>query len=201
MGDNCEFGLVQRFFQAEPLGLLRFNWTAYDSLLAGLADDFSEISKPDCVRITRVGDGELIGHLDAYGFFYHTGRYAEDVDFAKFARSEAGRLRYLADKLIEDVEAGEKIFVRKGETGADIARIFRLHEAIRKRGPATTLLWVTEADEAHPAGTVEQVREGLLRGHIDALAPYDAAARAVYDGWERICVRAHQIARPHLWAN
>ena len=201
LGDNCEFGLVQRFFQAEPLGLLRFNWTAFDSLVAGLGDDFSEIDKPDCVRVTRVGDGELIGHLDAYGFVYHTGRYNQDVDFAKFGRSEAGRLRYLADKLIEDVESGDKIFVRKGETAADIDRIDRLHEAIRKRGAATTLLWVTEADAAHPAGTVEAVRDGLLRGYIDALAPYDAAARASYAGWEEICVRAHRLARPDAWGH
>ena len=43
------------------------------------------------------------------------------------------------------------------------------------------------------------MRDGLLRGYIDALAPYDAAARAFFDGWEDICVRAHQLARPDAW--
>lgn len=198
LGDNCEFGLVQRFYRAEPLGLLRFNWTDYDQLLAALSSNFAVLDTPDCVRITRGADGELTGHVDAYRFFYHTHRYNTDIDIPAFEKAEAVRLRYLADILIETIEDGAKIFIRKGESAAELDKILRLHDCMKRIGDCT-LLWVTVADGAHPAGTVEMIGTGLLRGYIERFAPYEAAARAMFDSWAEICSRAHQLVHPAAW--
>ncbi len=200
LGDNCEFGLVQRFYRAEPLGLLRFNWSGYVHLLSALSSNFAVIDDPDCVRISRSADGELIGHVDAYQFYYHTHRYNTDVDLAAFAKTEAVRLRYLADMLIENIEDGRRIFVRKGEGAGERDKILRLHDCMKRLGDCT-LLWVTEADDAHPSGTVELIGAGLLRGYTERFSPSDAAGRALFDTWAEICDRAHQLVYPGAWGH
>ena len=198
LGDNCEFGLVQRFYRVEPLALLRFNWSGYEQLLTALATNFAELDKPDCVRASRGFDGELIGHVDAYEFFYHTHRYNADIDTAAFERTEAGRLRYLADMLMENIEDGRRILVRKGEGQAELDKILRLHDCLKRIGDCT-LLWVTEADDAHPSGTAEWVGPRLLRGYVERFSPYDAAGRSLFASWADMCVNAHRLVHPEAW--
>lgn len=195
LGNNCEFGLVQRFYGIEPLGLFRFNWADYEALLSGLSDGFSELDIAGSVQIRRSpNDQELIGEVEAYKYKYHTGLYDADISIPGLEESEALRIRYLGRKLIEDLEDGVKIYVRKGEKHEDFDKIVRLHDVMLKIG-GCTLLWVTEARTDHPPGTVEVVRAGLLRGYIDRFAPTEAAGRAVFDTWAKICLEASTLVR------
>ena len=192
LGNNCEFGLVQRFFGIEPLGLFRFNWADAKCLVQGISDGFSELYTADCVQIRRDPSGEHIGHVDAYKYTYHTDRFDDHLDADRFKKSEANRLRFLARKLLEDMEEGDKILVRKGEDDDSYDQIVQLQQQIRQRG-AATLLWVTKATIDHPPGSVELFRDGLLRGYIEQFAPPSTVARAMFTTWAKLCVTAHTM--------
>jgi hypothetical protein len=51
IGENCEFGLVQRRCGAEPLGLFRFASAPLPKLLAGLEARFEGLSDPDNLEV------------------------------------------------------------------------------------------------------------------------------------------------------
>ena len=200
LGDNCEFGLAQRFYRAEPLGLLRFGSAGYDDLMSALSSNYAALDAPDCMKMHRDSHGELIGFVEAYHLYYHTHRFNADIDVAAFERTEAVRLRYLADLLIENIEGGSKIFVRKGEKSDDLDKVLRLHDTMKRIGDCM-LLWVTEADEAHPSGTVEMLGGGLMHAYIEKFSPYYAAGMALFDCWADICVRVHQLVFPAAWGD
>ena len=46
-----------------------------------------------------------------------------------------------------------------------------------------------------PAGTVEVVMPGLLKGYIDRFAPDDNAHDLSFEGWLRVCANACVLAR------
>ena len=66
--------------------------------------------------------------------------------------------------------------------------------ALNRYGEAT-LLWVVPAERDRPAGTVEVVMPGLLKGYIDRFAPDHNAHDFSFDGWLRICANACVLAR------
>src|ERR1700709_963317 len=82
IGDNCEFGLVQRLAGAEPLGLLRFAGTPLRNLLGGLNARFADIADPNHVRVVAE-NGEFMVKLTKYDFTFHAhvkvGDMAPDV--------------------------------------------------------------------------------------------------------------------------
>jgi hypothetical protein len=67
--------------------------------------------------------------------------------------------------------------------------------ALNRHGP-NWLLWVTQADEGHPPGTVELTAPFLLRGSIDRMQP-DAHAKDIsIDIWLELCANALAIGQP-----
>jgi hypothetical protein len=57
------------------------------------------------------------------------------------------------------------------------------------------LLWVVPTEPDRPAGTVEVVMPGLLKGYIDRFAPDDNAHDFSFEGWLRVCANACVLAR------
>nr|WP_321986024.1 hypothetical protein [uncultured Lichenicoccus sp.] len=170
IGDNCEFGLVQRHFGAEPVGLLRFAGLgdAY-RLIRLLDDDFGRLGEPGSLRTIVVG-GEYWIQDRIYGVAYHTFRYQHDSDAADVLRDNEAKTRYLARKLREDLEDGEKIFVYKRAVTQDPHEVLALHAALNRFGAACRLLWVTPEDDAHRPGDVEWVSDRLLRGTLRTIS-------------------------------
>ncbi len=187
LGDSCEFGLVQRRVGRERLGLLRYAGvmdpfglaTALHRRLDGFAegDELSiENDRGEWVCRTR------LPHLDV-----HTGRAIESISRGDIERQERTKLRFLAQKLIDDIEVGQHIFIYRtirGDRGGPdgISGIDEIHDAMRSIGPAP-LLWVTEADADHVHGSVVHIRDHLYRGFIRSLAPYDSAHAGDDQGW------------------
>ena len=190
LGDNCEFGFVQRYFGVEPLGLLRFNWIEMNRLLLGLETGFHHLERPDNLSVKTDQAGEYIVHDRTYGFAYHTERYAGQTTEEELLRGETTRLTFLKRKLLEDLQDGEKIFVRKGHDSRDLDQVIPLYERMRDLGPAT-LLWVVATDEESRAGSVEQIDDGLLRGHVRRFAKYTFAREIAADSWGRLCKAAY----------
>ncbi len=170
LGDNCEFGLVQRHFAAEPVGLLRFAGLGDVYRLIRLLDDrFGNLGEPGSLRTIVVG-GEYWIQDRIYGIAYHTFRTQHDSDAETVLHDNEIKTRYLARKLGEDLEDGEKIFVYKRAVTQDRHEILALHAALNQFGTSNKLFWVTPADARHQPGEVEWVSDRLLRGYLGTIS-------------------------------
>jgi len=195
LGENCEFGLAQRRCGAEPLGLLRFPSAPLPILLSGLRGRFEGMGEPEQVDI-QVSDNhqEYLVVDKCFGFLYHPWVLVGEADPEDIRRREAKRLPFLRRKLLEDLEEASKIFVYRGMHRLPQPLVLRLVAAMHAYGP-TTLLWVELQDPDHPAGTVEWVATGLLKGYIDRFAPAENAHALSLDCWITICRNALKLAQ------
>lgn len=195
LGENCEFGLVQRRCGSEPLGLFRFASAPLPKLKAGLVARFEGFAEAGNLDVQLSENGrEFMVEDRRFGFLYHAWVLLGEMTPEQIRDREVKRLPLLIRKLTEDLEEGEKIFVFHGmeplseEEGADLAAILRSY------GPAT-LLWVELADEAHPPGSVERVSPALLKGYMDRFAPGENAHDLSLDCWISVCCEAVALHR------
>src|SRR5580704_10413054 len=113
LGDNCEFGLVQSSLGIEQLGFFRFNSVSADALLRALNNGLADFENLAGLDIEIACNDELIVHIPGYGLRYHTFYTRGDADIDRLRRQQTIVVRFLARKLLEDLRAAEKIFVRK----------------------------------------------------------------------------------------
>lgn len=194
LGDNCEFGLLQRRCGAEPLGLLRFSNIDLPNLTRGIETGLDGLADPARLELSLSSHQrpEFIVRNPNYRFTFHTFTYLGSTEAEQVLAKQARRLDFLVRKLMEDVQEGFKTFVCKGPDIWSAGDVRALHAALRRRGPCT-LLWVGRADAEHPAGLVEEVSPGLLYGYIDRFAPYENAHDFSLDVWIRMCVNAYLL--------
>jgi hypothetical protein len=187
LGDNCEFGLVQRKMGAEPLGLLRFSFIELPLLLRGLRCGFDGLGDPATVEVTAEGkDNEYVVRESVYGMTYHTFQYADQLSLDTVREQQATRLSFLRRKLMEDIANGEKIFVLKRFPPLRPEEILPIYTALNEIG-SNWLLWMVPSDPAHPSGTLEVLLPGLLRGYLDRFAPHENAHDLSLRAWTSVC--------------
>lgn len=192
LGDNCEFGLVQRYCGAEPLGLFRFSSVRIDHLVHALDTDFSEYGGPEDLEVLVAPTGRLFGHSRRYGFPYNTSDFVAQTSPDSIHRRELGKVAYLKRRLLEDLAEGEKIFVRKGGAEDTPEAVDALARAIRRHGPGQLLH--VRADDAG-AGTVARRDETLMIGHVRRFAPYVTAYDIDLESWLDLCRSAWALAK------
>jgi tetratricopeptide (TPR) repeat protein len=195
-GHGCEFGLFQRHFGAEPLGLLRWADLAAELLAAALEERFEGVGDPEFTDV-------FVPHGDEYWTrdkrFWMAMRSFIKVDELSPENMQLliqRRQTFLRRKLISDLETNTKVFVFK-----DMKRVLppnllaRLHAAVRSYGDNSTLLYVRFADESHSNGTVVMEQPGLMVGYIDhfAFSPEEELLEFPADSWLAICRRAHAL--------
>ena len=189
IGDNCEFGLVQRHFKADPVGLLRFAGLRDPRrLIRFLDDDFGQFGEPGSLGVSVIG-GEywIIDHV--YGMTYHTFQYVGQVSAEAVIEENQIKARYLKRKFREDLEDARKILVYKRVVTQDLHEIIALHAALNRLGAVNKLLWVTPADDRHAPGDVEWVGDNLLRGYVGAISLSNAHDFDA-ETWLRLCRNA-----------
>jgi hypothetical protein len=190
IGENCEFGLVQRRCGVEPLGLLRFASAPYDKLMAALRARFAAMGAPENIQVELSSNGREYMVLDrAYGFYYHAWVLAGEMSPAEILAREARRVPFLVRKLTEDIAAGEKLLVYHGMSPLTQQAASTLAATLRAYGP-TTLLWVEVADDTNPPGTVLWVEGGLMKAYIARFAPGEDAHDLALESWIELCRRA-----------
>jgi capsular polysaccharide biosynthesis protein len=192
LGDNCEFGLVQRWAGAEPLGLLRFAGITLDRLLQGLKEEFSGVGTADTLEIYLAGEAprEYMVHETSLDIKYHTNITEAQIGPEELRQREARRLGFLRRKMLADLASGEKIWVWREMTAADAERLRPLVKLLRRFGP-NTLLWVVAADEGHAPGTLERLDEGFLKGYVERLAAYADATDISPESWYVMLEKAY----------
>jgi hypothetical protein len=195
IGENCEFGLVQRRCGAEPLGLFRFASAPLPKLLAGLAARFEGLSNPDNLEVKLSGNGrEYLVTDKKFQLLYHAWVLADEMTAPEVHQREVRRLPLLSRKFLEDLNEAKKVFVYHGMEPLSEADANRLLAALRRYGP-NTLLWVEMADAEHAPGSVAWQGEGLLKAFIDRFAPGENAHDLSLDCWVEICREAYRLCR------
>jgi hypothetical protein len=193
LGQNCEFGLVQRQCQSEPLGLLRFSSTPLPQLLEALDARFDGMGSPNTIHVDLSSNGrEYMVRDSRFGFLYHAWVNAGEMAPEDIVRRESRRVPFLVRKLVEDLEAGEKTFIFKGMSAMPEEEVFPLAMAIRRYGP-NTLLFVTLSDADHKGGTVEAHAPGFLVGYVDRFAPGNNANDLLLGQWVKVCREAYRL--------
>ena len=138
IGADCEFGLVQRRFAAEPLGLLRFNDAKLPNLLSALAADFEGMGDPDNTSIEISRSGEFYIGDRRWNLGLHTMLFAVRHEASTVYPKMCRRIAYLRDKFLDDLRAAEKVFVFKSNA-IDLDGLRKLHAALRAYGPVRLL--------------------------------------------------------------
>lgn len=200
LGDNCEFGIAQRYSGANPMDLLRFSGTSIDGLLRGLETGFAGIDELDHMEFDlRPADRGLEYVMRQRGFQMqaHTTIMEGDMPPARLFSREIKKLGLLSRLLMEDMTSARRIFVFKNNHDAGGAYGPQVLERLRRWGP-NTLLHVVGSSAHHPPGTVEQAGEGLIRGYIDRFSPYENAQIRPSDVWRDLCRASYDLWRTSL---
>ena len=199
-GHGCEFGIVQRKFGAEPLGLLRWADLGADAegLIAALDTDFGGIGEPEHTELITLPTGgreEYWTRDRRYWMAMRAFIFEDEIPRDKMYAQACRRLQYLRRKLTDDLRESSKIFVYKNmfRDLTDI-ELTRLHAAVRRYGD-NTLLYVRLADAQHPGGTVDAAAPGLLVGYIDhfAFSPKNEPQGEMTLSWLALCREAVRI--------
>ncbi len=189
LGNNCEFGIVQRSTGYDPPGLFRnVGFISPEAIievinrgLAGMFDDGNfEFVAPD-----GWPDWRLDCRIAGMGF--HTGipttLTAGSVEWNSKTRQAITLFRFLKRTFQEDLRSGEKIFVFRHNVDAAEHTIARLYAALRQHGP-NWLLYVTQ-DPRNPSGWIERRKATLLVAGINRLSNENPPV-IDFNAWEKI---------------
>lgn len=189
LGQNCDFGLIQRKSGIEPLGLLRFASIFMSKLILGISTDFSGIDDQDKFSLEVSRDGsEFQGTHKIYGLDYHTFIKPNPSEKAAFEKKELRRLKFLSRILVEQICNDEKIFVRTHTQNK--FEILSLLSIIRNKNPNARLLWVspaTENDEFDLIGKTQRLGVNFYRGIISPRPTGELDPFFNYAEWDNIC--------------
>jgi tetratricopeptide (TPR) repeat protein len=191
LGDNCEFGVVQRHYGAEPLGLLRFTSTPSKLLMMALDSGFVGVGDPGNTVLTTF-NGEYVTSDKRYHMSMHTFIPDKGDDRDKRFVSVCRRIRFLRDKLLQDLKDAEKIFVYSCREGLGDSEIRELWSALRRHGD-NRLLFVRSVADRSAAGSVRLLENSLAVGFIDKLA-VDGPS---FEIWLQLCRQASLLLGQH----
>jgi tetratricopeptide (TPR) repeat protein len=190
LGDNCEFGLVQRHFGAEPLGLFRFAAVWPTVLVDLLLEKFERLGDPAHTVLDDTGNDYVIKD-DRNLYWMHSFVWVGEGNPQQLLLQQIKRINFLKRELIEDLQAGEKILVYKDSqnfVGDDLIRL--MAGGLAAYGP-NLLLAVRRADTQNSAGSIRFLAENILVGYIRKMFPADGLDLDV-ESWRRILEAAYR---------
>jgi hypothetical protein len=181
---NCEFGMAQRTYGAEPLDLFRWSNAGIGPLIRMLHARFERIGDPAHVTVDTLPSGEFRVRHTGFNFNWHAFTTVNKNSAEEVQKREVSRLPFLARKMIEDLQAGERVFVVKWgpRTPPGIER--KLLDAIRLYGSPQFLL----VRDGAPLAVSRDEATGFLWGSVPRFA--DSARVPVTtdaESWLRLC--------------
>ena len=202
LGEDCEFGFVQRYFGIEPIGIFRFGGVQnlcslvrlLDSDLAGMGSPGSLTANERVAYIYRdpeppIAIPEFFMTDQRLQFSYHTWKGPKDATKEEALKENEQKLSYLRRKFLEDLEDGQKIWVYKDTRREDLNEIHAIYVLLNRHGP-NKLFWITRTSKGRPSGSVEWFGPRLLRGYSDQ--PHADAQRFIPAVWLDLCRNAHR---------
>jgi hypothetical protein len=190
LGENCDVGFAQEYYDAEPLDLLRWANARFDQLLAGLRCGFSGLGSTAETELVWVDSEYRL--IDRRYASFHTMAFAPLDAEAQAALAQTGvrRLQFLRRKLLHDLAEGRRLLVyRTRQRGFVRQDACDLLEAVRACG-AAPLLVLTPARAPEEAGVVTVLGDGLFLGGFDP----DVSGADTFGATMRLCQVAHMLA-------
>ena len=194
LGNNCEFGLVQKLYGFDPLDL--FRWAGINvvgQLLSALQAKFADFGTEETVELQMWPTWPHAAVIDRkYGVYFHSEFSASEIaaNAVECRREAARKLRFLCAKLVADLETGEKTFVYRQKEPLGSSRIRELHDALSKFGPVSLL--VVNEDHTCAPGTVERLGARLFLGYSARLSNENPPQIDV-EVWKTLCERTHSM--------
>lgn len=201
LGENCEFGLVQRRFAAEPLDLLRWNIVWPDFLIEALEAGLDGVGEPENTELELLANGEFFvadrrWYLGKHTFVF-AGQTTHDALFPKVCQ----RIALQRARLVADLAAAQRICVFSSSAGLERETLVALHRALQRLGPAKLLAVQPAAPEPPAAfrgapGDLLTVAPGLYVGFLrrSGLAE-DGSWNIAFADWISVCRKAEAAAR------
>jgi hypothetical protein len=173
LGNNCEFGMVQRFSGYDPPGLFRnVGFDSAEMMVRALETGFDGMFDEGRYEFTLPHmwpDWRLDCHVHGFGF--HTGIPSSiekpSEAWSRKTRDSIRSFRFMKAKLLEELRIGEKIFVFRFNFDVPPEVMQRFHAALRRHGPGW-LLHVTQ-DPSKPFGWTEKRADGFIVAAIARL--------------------------------
>jgi hypothetical protein len=203
LGDNCEFGLVQREAGAEPIDLLRFAGLHIPierrlrAVTEAIVKGFEGLGQPGTVHC-HLGDPDAHGNREffvydsIYQLRYHTAQHEGAIEPDRVLRQQVTALQFWRLKFLNELRTADKVCVWKSNQPQHEVDVRRLLAALRDYGP-NHLLWVAQCDARHADGTVDDLGEGLFKGYISQFAAYENAGNIMLGSWVAMCARLYQL--------
>ena len=166
LGGTCEFGLVQRYYGAEPLGLFRWVTLSADHLRDAIADNFAGIGDAEYTALGVSAGNTFYTNDSRYGLamqtFIRNGGQEQGPLLTQLQR----RMRFLRGKLLEDVQAAEKIFVYRCRQRSQNDDLLGVAAALRAHNPANRLLAIRMLPHGADGELPTWLAPGVLCGAI-----------------------------------
>lgn len=196
LGDNREFGVIQRKLGLDVLNLFRFAIVHPSDLIRALHDNLQLLTDEDSITVElNEGDPrEYVLKSPAYNLCWHTFHFEGDTDPHTVWRDHTIRLGYLRRKFYDGLRAGHKIYVVKQQRHVPTAQATALLMELNRHGQAT-LLCVEPAPPERPPGEVELLMPGLMRGYVGQFAAETDIEAADCADWLRVLGNAALLYR------
>ena len=195
LGDNCEFGIFQRYHGAEPIGLYRWGAVAVPLLIEALYARFEGLGEPENTELTGQPGDEYTLRDRRHWLESHTFVPYNEEQFPRIFSRQTAAVQFLRERLLQDLEEPWKILVYKPRDGV-IAdhESYALRLAIESIGDAP-LICVRVPDDEAAIGTVERISRGLYVGNIARVSPTARKDEIDFPGWLTLCRLALEAAR------
>lgn len=195
LGDNCEFGFVQRRNGVESGGLLRWAIAFPDALIENIANGFRDLYRFE--NLTPYAPAMV---SDAgTGLRFHSQMKSRDGVFLDDAATRAAlhepesvKIQYLRAKLLSSLADARTHFVYKHNHGVSDEQAARLAAAVAERGPASIIV-VHQSDDPGKLLKAEQVGANLFYGYLPSFAKYAAAGDFDLSAWMQLLDDACRI--------
>jgi hypothetical protein len=197
LGDRCEFGCVQRYFGAEPLGLLRWSQVSVEQLVDLLDCRLEGVGDPENVYVHMHPETDEFFAGDRRFFVMHTFAQKNEVDEETLLPQMGRKMAFLKRKLLKELDSGDRIFVyRKFASDLTDSEADAISSVFTRNFPAGRLLLMRRATDRAKAGSVEPFGLKAMIGYLSNFAhDLKGTPLIMYDEWHSVCVQALALSR------
>lgn len=188
LGDDCEFALMQRAVGAERLHLLQWASTTPEQLAEMLCNNFSNFANENEISFRESGvDDEIIMFDHVYGLSGHTWISKNEPNLDNKLQNYRKRLLFLKEKLIDDLEDGNYIFLYKNMNQIDNQILSKLIEYFNNCANSYLVIVSRANSESNCVGQArwigQRVLEAFTHERVSPIWIFDQKGEA----WSRLC--------------
>ena len=204
IGNNCEFGSVQKSVGIGRLSLLQWTESTPQKLISAIASNLSVFTEREDIGVLE-DRAEYFWYDPVYGLKSHSFIRTADMRPDVFVKTITARNRFLVRKFLEDLEEGGNIFVYNF-FGGNLENLDILSElsGILSRGTKNYLLAVGLPGEyCREQNTVFHWQPGLVLATKDPHTSFNNIPSIFRAGWLAICRDTLHLLRerdPAFWA-